>query len=321
MDCAEISVKGVTSRVPSAQINGRTVVVTGKWLKVAAVKDEAWQEGDIAAMSEEFVTELKNHRELTADIFTFGQKPNDPTPRFPFLFQWESIAAIPIGSYADWWANRVSSDLRKDVRRASKRGVVVRRVLFTDEFVTGIMSIYNETPVRQGRRFWHYGKGFDAVKMENATYLERSDFIGAFLGDDLIGFLKIVYVGPLACLMQILAKEAHRDSRPMNALIAKAVDVCDEKGCSHLTYGKYRYSQGGDGLTAFKRRNGFEEILVPRYYLPLTAKGWLALRLNLHHGPKALLPNVVQRSLTHLRASFYRQRRGSERSDEGDIAA
>jgi hypothetical protein len=153
--------------------------------------------------------------------------------------------------------------------------------------------------------FWHYKKGFDEVKRANATYLERSDFVGAYLGDELVGFLKIVYVDRFARLMQIIAKDAHRNRRPMNALIAKAVEVIDAKGCSLLTYGNFRYAQGADSVTAFKVRNGFEEILVPKYYVPLTVKGKLSLRLRLHHGVRAWVPNSVRQTLKRARLSLY----------------
>src|ERR1035441_3600945 len=88
--------------------------------------------------------------------------------------------------------------------------------------------------------------------------------------------------------MQIIAKVSHWDKRPLNILIAKAVERCEAKGCSMLTYGRYRYPQGADSLSAFKHRNGFDEILVPRYYIPLTIKGRAALGLRLHHGARRL---------------------------------
>jgi hypothetical protein len=132
----------------------------------------------------------------------------------------------------------------------------MRVIPFTDDFVRAIMDIYDETPVRQGRLFWHYHKNFDEAKRANATYLERSEFVGAYLGDELVGFLKIVYVDRIARLMQIIAKDANRGQRPTNALIAKAVELAAARGCSLLTFGKYRYSQGADGVTAFKSRNG-----------------------------------------------------------------
>jgi hypothetical protein len=306
IEYSAISVAGVTVNVRSAEVDGKTVIVTGRWLRVAAVKGEDWLEGEVVPSPDHFIANVREHKALGADLFTFSQKLTDPTPRFPFFFDWDSIAAVPTLSFSDWWTNRVSTDLRCDVRKAAKRGVVVRPVEFSDDLIRGIVGIYDESPVRQGRPFWHYKKGFDAVKLANASYLERSEFLGAFWGDELIGFLKIVYVDRFARLMQIISKDAHRNKRPLNALIAKAVEVCEARGCSHLTYGKYRYSQGADSVTAFKHRNGFEEILVPRYYVPLTTKGGLALRLRLHRGGRALVPDPVLRSLKRLRASIYR---------------
>ena len=61
------------------------------------------------------------------------------------------------------------------------------------------------------------------------------------------------------------------DKRPANALIAKMVEVCEAKGISHLIYGLYNYgNKRNSSLLEFKIRNGFEEFLVPRYYIPLT---------------------------------------------------
>jgi hypothetical protein len=174
------------------------------------------------------------------------------------------------------------------------------------------MEIYNETPFRQGRKFWHYGKDFATVKAENGTYAERSEFIGAYVGTELIGFLKMVYVGKVANIMQILSKVSHQDKKPMNALIAKAVEICGEKGMSHLLYRKYFYHKNRpDALTEFKRRNGFEQVLVPRYFVALTAKGRLALKLKLHHGLKEKIPEGVMGMLIDLRRKHtdYRSRK------------
>jgi hypothetical protein len=306
MDSTEVNLAGNIRNVDTIQVQGATLVASGRYPKIAAIKDEEWQEGDLLPRLGELITDLKRHNDLEADLFTFTQKPTDPTPRFEFYYEWDNIAAVPIVSFSEWWANRVSTDLRCDVRKAAKRGVSVRLVPFNDSLVRAIMEIYNETPVRQGRPFWHYNKPYDAVKAENATYLGRSEFLGAFVGEELVGFAKIVYVDHIARLMQILSKDTHRKNRPMNALIAKAIELCGTRGCTHLTYGKYRYPQGADSVTAFKQRNGFEELLVPRYYVPLTTKGAVALRLRLHRGAKGLAPGPVLRALKRLRATVYR---------------
>src|SRR5690606_11595527 len=213
------------------------------------------------------------------------------TPRYPFRVEWENWAVIPVRTYEDWWEGRLPQETRKNVRRAQKRGVEVRSVPFDDDLVRGIHRIYNETPVRQGRLFWHYGKDLEAVHRINVTYLDRSEFIGAFFGGELIGFVKVVFVDGIAELMQILSMNSHYDKRRMKALQAHTVKVCVERKCSYLVYGQYTYGSKTDSsLAEFKRRNGFEQLDFPRYYVPLTLKGKLAIMLGLHLGAANLIP-------------------------------
>lgn len=301
----EISVKGAVAQVPSFQIGERIFIVTGKWLKTASVHDEEWRESGMIADPEGIVQDIRLQKDLRIDVFTFTQSLKDPTPRFRLPYAWESIAAIPLPSFEHWWNNLVSSDLRKDVRKAAKRGVVVRKVEFSDEFVRSLVDIYNETPIRQGKPFWYYQKGFEAAKACNATYLDRSTFLAAFYADEMIGFLKMVRVNQFGRLMQILAKDAHRDKRPMNALVAKAVEICHSMGCSYLTYGKYEYAQGPDGLTEFKHRTGFTEIRVPRYFAPVTIKGRIAIQLGVQSGVRPLMPKLAMHEFKKVRASVY----------------
>jgi hypothetical protein len=44
---------------------------------------------------------------------------------------------------------------------------------------------------------------------------------------------------------------------------------------------------------------------VPRYYIPLTAKGGIALRLRLYRKPVELLPSFLLNNLLKARAKFY----------------
>jgi hypothetical protein len=290
---------------PSLQINDRTIVVTGKWIRVAALRDEELVEGELV-QEPQLVLKLLRQKKM-ADIFTFAQKLTDAVPRHPYHLEWDNAAVVPITTFNDWWEDRLPQESRKNVRRAEKRGVVVKEVPFSDELVKGIQSIYNETPVRRGAPFWHYGKSFDAVKRENVTYLERSDFLGAYFKEELVGFIKIIYVENIATLIQILANNEHDDKRPMNALLAHAVKLCERKGISFLVYGKYVYDGNrNSSLTEFKRRNGFEEKRFPRYFVPLTIKGTLALKSKLHLGVKGLIPGRVIGRLLSLRSLFYR---------------
>jgi hypothetical protein len=303
IESIEIRVKGQAAKVPSVCVEGRTVIVTGKRIKIAAVMDEEWVEGDTVSDPESFVSKLRGTA-LNADVFTFGQRVPNITPRYEYHLEWDNRAAIPITTFADWLEKRAEYDVRKAVKRAKRLGVVVKAATFDDAFVEGIRQIYNESPTRQDRDFWHYGKDFDAVKRENGTYCDRSEFIGAYYNDELIGFIKMVYVGTIASTLQVISQKKHFDKKPTNALIAKAVEICEQKGMSHLVYASYIYNDPKSPLTEFKRRNGFQQVLLPRYYIPLTAKGSIALRFNLHHQLTQHIPAPVLGFLRRVRGHW-----------------
>jgi len=230
---------------------------------------------------------------------------------------WESVAAIPLSTYAEWWTKRITTKRRTDIRRSAKRGVVTRVTQFDDDLVTGIVEIYNESPIRRGRAFWHYQKDFDTVKRENSTYLERSVFIGAYYQGELIGFMKIVHVGEVGAVMQILSKMSHFSKRPADALIAKAVEHCANEGMTYLTYGKYRdRNKVVTSLARFKRGVGFEEVRIPRFYVPLTTKGRICVALGLHRDLVEALPQWFVDFVYRLRAMRARWRmRASPQTD------
>jgi hypothetical protein len=97
----------------------------------------------------------------------------------------------------------------------------------------------------------------------------------------------------------------HYDKRPMNALIAKAVELCEQKGISHLVYGQFIYgNRRQSSFLEFKRRNGFEQINFPRYFVPLTLKGELFVRLRLYRGLSGLLPEPILQPLLNFRAWY-----------------
>src|SRR5438067_265430 len=301
----EVRFAGKTFYVPSVEICGRTVVVTGKWIRTAQVKDEEVVEGVIVVDPESFITKLKES-ELKADVFTFAQRPPETTPKYDYHLEWDNWAAVRTTCFKDWWEN-LPQESRKNVRRAAKRGVVVRMVPFDDNLANGVHRIYNETPIRGGRLFWHFGKDFETVRQELATYLDRSEFIGAYWNEELIGFIKMVYVDHVATVMHIISMNGHYDKRPMNALIAKAVKFCEQKGVSHLIYGQFIYgNKRRSSLVEFKRRNGFQQVRFPRYYIPLTLVGDMFVRLRLYRGFTGLIPEPILQVLLRCRVWFYR---------------
>ena len=287
----EISIRGRWVRVPALYVNGRAVVVDGKWIRVAAIHDEAWLETELED-PELVVEKLKEQgpHGLRADIFTFAQKLPTTLPKHKYPIEWDSLAVARTDSFRDWW-ERLPQETRKNVRRSTKRGVVVSAKEFDEELIRGVAEVNNDSPMRQGLPNSHYGKSLEQVKKDEESFLDRSDFICAYLGSEMIGFLKLVHMGEVAAILNLTSKASQHDNRPANALIAKAIEVCEAKGVFYLTYGMFNHGNKRESpLRQFKIRNGFEEIVVPRFYVPLTAKGSLLMKLKLHRGILGILP-------------------------------
>jgi len=297
--------KGKAIRIKVLMFGGHDLVVSGKYLRIAGIKEE-WDEdindpGDV-------LSGLKSEG-IEADIFTFMQRLPESKPKFAYPLEWDNVAALPIDSYESWLMKRLHRNHRNKIKLALKRGVTVRQVDFNDELVLGIQRIYNETPVRQGRPYWNYGMGFDDVKYENSQFMDRAVFFGAFLDEELIGYIRIVFTDRFARTMGILSMARHQDKAPTNLLMAKAVEHCSTMNIPYLVYAKYDYGNlGNESLMNFKKYNGFESIVLPRYFVPLNTKGRLALSCNLHHGVKGIIPKEGIAFLKGIRNRWYQIR-------------
>ena len=289
-------------------INGQRLMVEGKALRIASFEQEWYEDVEDP---QTLINEL-GKTEPRPDILTFWQRLPDTEPKYSYSMETDSIAALPIKSYSFWWDSQIDCKTRNMVRKSQKKGVTVRMVGFDDEIIRGMTSIFNETPIRQGRRFLHYGKDFETVKREFSRFLFREEIFGAYVGEELVGFIMLAYAGRYAYLGQIISKIARRDLAPNNALLAKAVERCAEKGIPYLAYALWLE----DGLGGFKRSNGFERFDLPRYFVPLTPKGKLALKLGVHRGWKGAVPKHLRQPLKNLRKRWYalRWRPGNEQT-------
>jgi hypothetical protein len=302
----EIAIKGKWFEVPALSVDGKHLVVKGTWLKLAYVNNEQWLESEVEDPNR-CVKMLKGQRPdgIRADLFTFSQKLPATNPKYDYSLEWDSVAAVRVTSFKDWW-ERLPQETRKNVRRSQKRGVVVEAKKLDDALIRDLYILNNESAVRQGKVFTHFGKTLEQVARDQVDYLDRSDYICAYFENELVGVLKLVYRGEVASILTFVPKTSHSDKRPANALIAKAVELCDAKKLTYLTYGMFNYgNKRNTPLREFKIRNGFGEVLVPRYYVPLTAKGTVALKLKLHRGFIGLLPHSVITFLVNVRAKVY----------------
>src|ERR1700683_1926142 len=136
------------------EICRKEIRTRGKLVRIAFVDGEGYQFLDDP---EPALQALRTSAERV-DLFTFVQRLSDTSPRYRYPMEWDNMAVLPISSYDNWMKHQIDFKVRNKVRKAEKSGVAVREVPFDDIFVRGVSAIYNEAPVRQGKRFWHYGK-------------------------------------------------------------------------------------------------------------------------------------------------------------------
>jgi hypothetical protein len=304
----EIQWRGRRLRVPSLTVRNSRIIIPREWLGIAYVHDEDWCEDEVQLDPDHYVARIR--RDSTkANLFTFTQSLPNTKPLPDYYFEWDNVAAIPLSSYDDWWNNRLSRKTRQEVCRAKRFGVETATVPFTDGLIRDIATLFQQIPKKQGRTFSHFRKDESTLRNELSAFIERSEFIGAYVGKTLIGYIKLVLTSNRAGIMNLVTADQYYDLRPGNALLAHAIQSCCARKLQFLVYGKYQYgNKASSSMAEFKRRNGFEKVEIPRYYVPLNIKGVIIQRLRLHRRLLGLLPPWVISSFVLVRAAIDRLR-------------
>ena len=274
--------------------------IGGMFLRVARIRDDREHFHDVLDPPA-FIDVLRGR----ADLFTFWQRPPCTAPMHSYPYEWDNVAAIPVATYDDWFKTQIPKKTRVAIRKATAAGIVVRSAELDDAFVDGLHQIFHETRMRQGRPYPYFGLTHGQIREAWARDADCSRFLGAYVGAELVGFVKLLTFDRYTRIVGTVCKLAHRDKAPMNALIDAAVRATAEVGRHHLVYGKYVYgTKGEDSLTDFKRYNGFVRMDLPRYWIALTVRGQWALRWGLHQGLRHRVPPRMLRWALRTRARW-----------------
>lgn len=276
-------------------VKDKEILVSGKVFRIARLRHE-WC--DFLDEPSDAIREMRRGRPI-ADVFTFVRDICDKGPDFPFRKEIISNSVLTITTYDAWW-NGLDFKVRNKVRKAQKSGVELRLEKLNEDFAKGVEAIYNEAPLRQGRKFYHYGKGSEAIKEELSSFLDQTCLIGAYYHGELVGFAKLFQGNNVLRTIHIIAKLSHRDKAVMDALIAKSVEICDQRKIQHLHYGSW--TDGGVGT--FRTKHGFVPVDAPRYFVPLTLRGALMLKMKLHQPIRNRLPKKWLEPMIGLRARW-----------------
>ena len=235
---------------------------------------------------------IEKIRSIDADIFTFIErkwiKPIRNPPR-NWIKTEDNVALLHITSYDEWW-RKIGKKTRNMVRKANKNGVTTKVTAIDKELMAGIWKIYNETPIRQRQAFPHYGVTLETVK-RRILASKNSRFIGAYIENELVGFIQLVHGDNIAIISQILSLQKQWDKALNNALLAKAIEVSANQQVKWLMYGRIG---NHPSLDRFKQNHGFVRFALTRFFVPLTTKGKIAVKLGLHKEFKDALPQSIK---------------------------
>ena len=287
----------------TVNIEGNNFIVSGRLLQTLNLKDELLN--DIG--EPDIIIQKINKQKIPCDILSFTQQIIDTKPKFKFHMEWDNAAAISITNYDEWFTKQIHPNTRNKIRKAQRSGIDVKIESISRRLAEGISEVFNETPIRRGKPYSYYGRDVDTVENEWSQDTGHNDFLVAYYKGEVIGFIQLVYGKHAARTSGTVAKIAHRNKAPMNALFSKAVEVCADKKIPYLIYGKYVYrNKDEDSLTSFKRKNGFKRVDLPRFYIPLTLKGKLAITCNLHKGVSEAIPQKIIDIISQARSLWHR---------------
>jgi hypothetical protein len=175
-------------------------------------------------------------RERGVDVFTFIERNWCSTIQSTsesWVSEEDNIGLLAVISYEKWLRSVVKKTRHNMVRKAERSGIRTEIVEADEKFFKDVWRIYNETPIRQNRAFPHYGITLKTLK-QNMLLSENCTYVGAYLQDELVGFSQIIHGNNVAILSQLLSLQKHWDKAVNNALIAKAVQICEIEGSSGL---------------------------------------------------------------------------------------
>jgi hypothetical protein len=175
-------------------------------------------------ITEQYINKL---RDRNIDVYTFIERAwcdQIVNPAKSWVKVEDNIAMLNLTSYEDWW-QKVGKKTRNMVRKAEKSGIQTKIVEPSEKLAEGICKIFNETPIRQGRASPYYGRPLERVTRDVMASKEYT-FVGAYLEDELAGFIQLVHGDKLTAVTQILALQKYSDKAVNNALIAKAIEAC-----------------------------------------------------------------------------------------------
>ncbi len=174
-----------------------------------------------------------------------------------YKFYFHPVAVICIPDSIESYLKNIGAKSRNMNKKAEK-SFIFCKVFNWNEKLDEIFEINKSSPNRQGREM---DKSYTLYpkKLEN---LNESDYsiihIGAFIEENLIGYVELYIYGNFAMTNRILGHKNYLKFGVMNLMIKKCVEYAIENSIEYINYLTMQ-NRKYNSLSAFKNRVGFRE--------------------------------------------------------------
>src|ERR1700752_3949998 len=108
------------------KVDNRELRIAGRLCRIAHLDADDYKFLDNPEL---VVSELRKSK-LAIDLFTFLQKLPDISPKYPYPYEMDNLAVLPLSTFDYWWTKQIDNKTRNMVRKSEKNGVVLREVPF-----------------------------------------------------------------------------------------------------------------------------------------------------------------------------------------------
>ena len=232
--------------------------------------------------SSEFLIDVDpdNVPHVKADLFSFWNRDWIQPRTYDYPSVEDNVCLLSISAHREWF-RQIKRKTRNMIRKSQKSDCTVASLAFNRDSYERILQIFQETPTRQGRPFPnYYMTSWRHVAEKLMPWQATSQLIGLFLKDTLIGFTALVFVDGYILISHFLSYQQHYDKAPNNRLMSAIVQTAEAKGIHTIVYGKM--ASGNTGLNRFRRHHGFRRFRVPRYYVAMSGKGRVIMKIGIN---------------------------------------
>lgn len=164
-----------------------------------------------------------------------------------------------------WNLDRVSKNLRRDIRKAERAGLAIE---VADKTASGaeLFGIYSHT-VQRHRGALRYNETYFQELIGLAQTLPWLQVLIARRGADMAGFAVIARHGRMACYLHGGSSPEYRQSSPSDLLLNHAITDAQQQGCEQFNL--MASPQGQPSLVKYKEKWGATTRDLNTYTVPL----------------------------------------------------